>query len=84
MATQKHSRRLSIDITEEQDERLKKLLPWGMKTLIFRAVVDDLIETLEKSEDKNSAVGAIIGRHISVGEWSQLHINKGEEKDGRS
>lgn len=40
--------RLSIEITEEQNLALQRLIPWGAKNSLFSALVDDVIELLEK------------------------------------
>jgi len=39
--------RLSIEITEEQNRDLMRLIPWGAKNSLFSAIVDDVIELLE-------------------------------------
>ncbi len=40
--------RLNVEITEEQDAALRKLIPWGMKHHLFSAIVDELIEVLKE------------------------------------
>jgi len=59
--------RLSVDLTEEQYNRLSALIPWGLKQKLFSTIVDDLITVIEKHG--NSAVAAIIGRAVKSGEY---------------
>lgn len=39
--------RLSIEITPQQDKRLRVLIPWGMRRAVFRRLVDDIIVGVE-------------------------------------
>jgi hypothetical protein len=38
--------RLSIDLTEEQHNALNHYIPWGMKSALFHALIDGLIDAL--------------------------------------
>ena len=60
--TAKFTPRLSIDISFEQRDALDDLIPWGLKTKVFQALIDSLIETLSlvDEEKRNAFVGAII------------------------
>lgn len=40
--------RLSIDITQEQVEALRKYIPWGMRKMVFCALIDMLIAAFER------------------------------------
>lgn len=40
--------RLNVELTEEQDAALRKLIPWGMKHHLFSAVVDELIDIIKE------------------------------------
>lgn len=40
--------RLSIDISPEQANKLRDLIPWGLKNQIFLILIDDLIGLLEE------------------------------------
>jgi hypothetical protein len=40
--------RLSIDITAEQSEALGKYIPWGLRKMVFSALIDLLISAFEK------------------------------------
>jgi len=50
-------RRLSIDLTEEQYNRLGEVLNWGYKQPLFSVLVDQMIVVLETHGKK--AIGAI-------------------------
>lgn len=65
--------RLNVDISEEQDTKLRKLIPWGLKHQLFSVIVDELIQILE--EHGEMAIGAILAKRISV-----LEIIRAKEK----
>jgi hypothetical protein len=54
--------RLNVELTEEQDAALRKLIPWGMKHHLFSAVVDELIEVIK--EHGEMAITAISCRKV--------------------
>lgn len=56
--------RLNVDITEEQDSKLRKLIPWGIKHQLFSVIIDELIAILE--EHGEMAIGAVLAKRISV------------------
>jgi len=55
--------RLNVEITEEQDEALRKLIPWGMKHHLFSAIIDEVIEVLK--EHGEIAITAISCKKVS-------------------
>lgn len=65
--------RLNVEITEEQDAALRKLIPWGMKHHLFSAIIDELIEVIE--EHGEMAITA-----IACGKVHFIDIMKGREK----
>jgi hypothetical protein len=40
--------RLSIDLTEEQAQALRLYIPWGLRKMVFHALIDLLIAAFEK------------------------------------
>lgn len=58
--------RLTIDITEEQQVKLFKILPYGVKKLVLGALIDDLLRIVEASEDTNKVLGLIISGDIRL------------------
>ena len=57
--------RLSIELTFEQSQKLKKLFPHGTKKIVFGLIVDDLINILEK-HGAGKVIGAFIHRQITL------------------
>ena len=56
--------RLSIEITEEQNRKLKQLIPWGVKNQLFQLIVDDVIEMIE--EHGEIIVAAMLARKLKA------------------
>ena len=56
--------RLSIEISEEQNHSLGKLIPWGVKNELFSVIVDDVIELLEKNG--SIVLAAILTKKLKV------------------
>jgi hypothetical protein len=65
--------RLNVELTEEQDAALRRLVPWGLKHHLFSAVVDELIALIE--EHGEIAISAISCRKVKL-----LDMLKGKEK----
>lgn len=59
--------RLSEEITAEQADALRELIPWGMRKQIFSVLVDDLIRILRDGGDQRMEVlGLILDKSIGV------------------
>jgi len=58
--------RLSQDLTEKQNLKLQRLVPWGMRRRVFSRIIDQLIEMLEgeDEESRTQILGAIIKEQI--------------------
>lgn len=61
--------RLSVEITEEQEKKLRELIPHGLKKHIFQQIVDDLIVVLE-DENPYKIAGAIIDKKLRLEQFS--------------
>jgi len=61
--------RLSIDITEEQNDALYRLIPWGLKKPLFHKIIDGLIPLLEKHGVP--LIYIILGGRITISELLQ-------------
>ena len=48
MATEDYIPRKTIPVTQEQLEKLRELIPYGMHGVVFRAIIDDLIILIEE------------------------------------
>jgi len=60
--------RLTVDLSEEQSNRLTRVLPWGNKKAVFHTLIDELILLLESVDpgSRQIAIGAIVAKKISV------------------
>jgi len=55
--------RLSIDLTEEQYLKLQKIIPWGMRKIIYRKFTDALIKSVEDNGQR--VLGAFLSGDVS-------------------
>ena len=62
--------RLSVEVTEEQYNKLSKLIPWGNKKRFFGVIIDDVIRLLEEHGQKFFA--AVLTRSIKLEEYTHL------------
>ena len=60
--------RLTIDLTELQDKKLRDLIPWGQKKALFYTIIDELIFILDALDpmDRGVALSAICAKRISI------------------
>lgn len=72
MAYKEWRPRLSIEIDEKQYQKLQDLIPWGVKNQIFKLIIDDLIDALEKNGQH--VIGALLSRKLNLRD-----ISKGTE-----
>lgn len=56
--------RLSIEIRDDQNLQLQRILPPGTRVLLFRALIDGIIELYNRGG--YDAISAIIGGHVSI------------------
>jgi hypothetical protein len=56
--------RLSIEITEEQNLELLRLIPWGVKGALFQSLVDDVIELLKTNGV--TVIAAILSKQLKA------------------
>jgi hypothetical protein len=62
--------RLGFEITQAQEESLKKFIPWGNLTSLYQAITDDLVELFEK-HGSAKIISAIISRKVHFHEISK-------------
>ena len=62
--------RLSVEISEQQLRDLNRLLPWGTRAVVFRALIDDLIRMLKINP--SAVVGALISKSITLEDFPTL------------
>jgi len=70
--------KLSVLLTDEQRHKLNKLLPWGSGTILFSAIVDELIEVLE--EYGHAAIGLIVSKKVRMLDF--IRLKEKEREDG--
>jgi len=56
--------RLSVEISEEQNNALGRLIPWGVKSEFFSAIIDDVIELLETHGEV--VIAAILSKRLKA------------------
>jgi hypothetical protein len=69
--------RMTVELTEEQHYKLNRILPHGMKKLLFQALVDGVIELHNKGG--NEAISGIIGRYIDAKQIASVGTKKWQE-----
>jgi hypothetical protein len=69
--------RLSIEISDEQADALRELIPWGLKNQLFLSIIDDVIRLARKHGSQFLA--AIIAQSIRIDDYST--IARGLEND---
>lgn len=67
--------RLSVDITENQSQKLSKYLDFGMKKVVFGVIVDDLIYLIEKY-GAGKVLGLLLERSITLKEISKINLKE--------
>ena len=75
--------RLSVDIPEELQARMRKAIPWGVLSKIILVILEDVVTAIEK--DPN-VIGAFISRYIRYFDmWEDQHEAEGsKETDNES
>jgi hypothetical protein len=71
--------RLSVELTDEQARKLSKYVPWGLQKHLFSAIVDDLLDMMEKG-GAEKVIEAIVTGLIKPRDLLKS-LNQ-EEKDG--
>lgn len=72
--------RKSINVTEEQLEKLRELIPYGLHNAVFSAIIDDLIEALEYVGPE--LIALIIRRQVNLSDYSRT-IKKAHDEASR-
>ena len=68
--------RLSIELTDEQQVKLLRLIPWGVKNKLFSIIVDDVIRLMEEHGQKFLA--AVLTKAIQLEDWSSVEVGDGQ------
>jgi len=62
--------RLSIEVTEDQQRRLRECIPWGLQRTLFSTIIDDIIDMVEKHGPM--VLAAIIDRKIKADQYLKI------------
>jgi hypothetical protein len=65
--------RLSVDITEEQDQKLVQYLDHGMRKVVFGLMIDDLLNLIEK-HGAGKILGLMVERSITLRDVCKLKL----------
>jgi len=60
----KYIPRLSVELTEEQNNALSRSVPWGIKKYLFQVLCEALVEAVD--EASNDALAAILKRQVKI------------------
>ena len=74
MSDKPYRPRLSIELTEQQANELRNLVPWGLKNSLFQIIVDDVIELIKKHGQ--IFVAALLDRKIKLNKIVKFEIEK--------
>ena len=66
--------RLSIELTEQQANELRNLVPWGLKNSLFQIIVDDMIELIKKHGQ--IFVAALLDRKIKLNKIVKFEVEE--------
>ena len=68
----KDRKRIVIDITVDQKEKLERYFKWGDLSPFFRFLIDDLMEIMEDPKVAQQVMGAYIGRKIGLSDLTGM------------
>ena len=67
----KYESKLTINIEREQHIELQRLIPWGLKSAIFRNIVADLIVILNNKSIRGKFIDGILSRQIKLKDYNK-------------
>ena len=70
MEDKEYRPRLSIDLTEDQQMELNRLIPWGIKNQLFSVIVDDVIRCIK--EHGQVFIAAALMKEIKLEDYTSL------------
>ena len=59
--------RITVDLTAEQHNRIREVIPWGYMNKAFNVLIDDLIEIMETGGE--IALAALLARRLKLGHF---------------
>ncbi len=81
----RYESKLTINIEREQHLELQRLIPWGLKSAMFRNIIRDLIVVLRNEKIRGRFVEGILSRQIKLEHYNKelLTMKKEEEDESR-
>lgn len=70
--------RLSVEISSEQFEELKDLIPWGLRRQLFETIVNDVIRLTKKHGQH--FIAAILTGAVRLEDYSSMEVPKDANK----
>jgi len=67
--------RLSVDIPQELQQKLREVIPWGTLGRIVNIMLWDLVEAIEKNPN---VLGALLSRYMKGTDVIKLGVRKDE------
>jgi len=74
--------RLSIELTEQQANELRNLVPWGVKNSLFQVIVDDVIKGIK--EHGQIFIAALLERKIRLNKVVRFEVDDATQKKSNS
>ena len=74
----KYIPRISIDITPEMQQRLQRLLPWGLRGRLFLVVIEDLLDLIE--EHGEGVIALLVAKRLKARTLLMKELEDGTQK----
>lgn len=79
----RYESKLTINIEREQHLELQRLIPWGLKSAMFRNIIRDLIVVLRNDKIRGRFVDGILSRQIKLEDFNKELLAMKKEKQGK-
>ena len=75
--------RLSVDISQELQDKLRREIPWGLMSHVFRKMAEGLLELLERAGPgkRDIVTAAFISGDITVLDLLRVVTQKGQSNE---
>jgi len=70
LVTEELKTRLSVDLSDDLARRVHSAIPWGMKSLVIRILLEALVKEIETNGE--GILGKILAREFSVADIVQI------------
>ena len=66
MRTSIYRPRVVIEVTEEQFDKIRRYIPFGIRKSLFSVIIDSLIDAFEKTGGSTDIIAAILSRSFGA------------------